>query len=129
MCDGWRFRFRCSIRFEWWPGGWIRRCLPTRGAVHDEHGLLAEPPPGLEGESRPEVGDDPVGRRLRDAEERGELTQGEVGGSVRGHQQHPVLQRQRPRSDLADRIGPLTPQRGDQLVELPRAQPGERAYL
>lgn len=49
----------------------------------------------------------------------GELTQGEIGAPVRGHQQHPALLRQRPRPALADRIGPLTPQRGDQLVELP----------
>lgn len=40
-------------------------------AVPDEHGLLTAPPPGLEGESRPEVGDDPVSRRLRDAEQQG----------------------------------------------------------
>jgi len=30
-------------------------------AVDDEHGVLAEPPPELKGESRPEVADDPVG--------------------------------------------------------------------
>jgi hypothetical protein len=59
------------------------------------------------------------------AEQRGELAQGEVGAPVRGHQQHPVLQRERPRPALADRIGPLAPRRCDQLVELPRAQPGE----
>ena len=40
----------------------------------------------------------------------------------------PVLQRQRPRPALADRVGSLTPQRSDQLGELPRAQPGDRGY-
>lgn len=43
------------------------------------------------------------------------------------HQRHPVLQRQPPRSAQTDRIDSPAPWRGDQRVELSRAQPGERA--
>lgn len=73
------------------------------------------------------------GRRCRrrptwNPEQRSELAQGEVGAPVRGHQQAPVLQQQRPRPAPVDRIGSIAPQRDDQLAELPRAQPGERGY-
>lgn len=42
-------------------------------AVHDEHRAPAEPLPLLEPDQWPGAGDDPVGRGLRDAEQRGEL--------------------------------------------------------
>ncbi|PNG17797.1 hypothetical protein C1J00_34580 [Streptomyces cahuitamycinicus] len=97
-------------------------------SVHDQHGVLAEPLALLEGERRPEVVDDAVGRGLRRPEQRRQLPQGQVGPPVRGDQQHTVLQRQAPRPALAHRICTLPPERGDQLVELARAQPAERGY-
>ena len=39
-----------------------------QGAVHDQHGVLREPAPGLEREEPAELVDDLVGRRLRDVE-------------------------------------------------------------
>ena len=45
-----------------------------KGAVHEEHGVLGESRAWLKRELRAEVVDDPVGRRLGDAEPRGELT-------------------------------------------------------
>jgi len=103
------------------PGG-------DQGAVHDQHGVLAEPLALLERERRAEMVDDAVGGRLRDPEQRGELAQGEVGAPVRGDQQHSVLQRQAPGAAPAGRIRTFAAQRGDELAELPRAQPGERGY-
>ena len=98
------------------------------GAVHDQHGVLAEPLALLERERGPEVVDDAVRGRLRHPEQRGQLSQGEVRAPVRGDQQDPVLQRQAPGPALADRVGTLASQRGDEPAELPRAQPGERGY-
>ncbi|GAA2628777.1 hypothetical protein GCM10009863_50010 [Streptomyces axinellae] len=97
-----------------------------QGAVDDQHGVLAEPLALLEGERRPEVVDDAIGRRLRHPEERRQLPQGQVRAPVRGDQQDAVLQRQTPRPALAHRIRTLAPERGDQLAELTRAQPAER---
>lgn len=77
------------------------------GAVHDQHGVLAEPPALGEGEQRGGVVDDPVGGGLGDAEQRRELAQRQVGAPVGRHQQHPVLQRQRPRTPRPRCIGPL----------------------
>ncbi|GGP56651.1 hypothetical protein GCM10010231_29420 [Streptomyces sindenensis] len=68
-----------------------------QSAVHDEHGVYAEPLARLECEFRAEVVDDPVGRELRDAEEWGELTQRQVRAPVSRDQQNPVFQRQAPR--------------------------------
>ena len=96
-----------------------------QGAVHDQHGVLAEPLAGLEREQRSKVVDDAVSCRLRDTEKRCQLAQGQVGAPVRGDQQDPVLQRQTPRPALAYRASSLAPQRGDQLAELLRTQPGE----
>ncbi|CCB77671.1 protein of unknown function [Streptantibioticus cattleyicolor NRRL 8057 = DSM 46488] len=100
----------------------------NEGAVHDEHGVLAEPLALLERERGPEVVDDAVGRRLGHPEQRGQLTQGQVRPPVRGDQEHAVLQRQAPWPTLAHRVHTLTPERGDQLAELARAQPSERGY-
>ena len=63
-------------------------------AVHDEHGALAEPLPLLEREQRRRAGDYPVGRGLRDAEQRRDLPQRQVGSLVDGHKQDPILKRQ-----------------------------------
>jgi hypothetical protein len=57
-----------------------------QGAVHDQHGVLAEPLAGLERERGSEVVDDTVGGRLRDTEQRGELARSEIGAPVRGDQ-------------------------------------------
>jgi hypothetical protein len=99
-----------------------------QGAVHDEHGVLAEPLALLERERGPKVVDDAVGGRLGHPEQRCQLSQGQVRPPVRGDQQHAVLQRKAPGPALAHRISTLTPERGDQLAELARAQPGERGY-
>src|SRR5690349_2132653 len=99
-----------------------------QGSVHDQHGVLAEPLALLERERRPEVVDDAVGGRLRHPEQWGELAQRQVGPPVGGDQQHPVLKRQAPWPPLADRVRTFAPQRGDQLAELTRTQPGERDY-
>jgi hypothetical protein len=72
--------------------------------------------------------DDAVGCGFRGAEQQGELPQGQVCAPVGGDQQNPVLQWQSPRPAFADWVRAVTPQRGDQLAELPRAQPGERRY-
>ncbi len=103
------------------PGG-------DQGAVHDEHGVLGEPLAGLESEHRPEVVDDAVRRRLRDAEQRRELPHGQVRAPVGRDQQGPVLQGKTPRPALANGIRTLAPQNGHQYPELPWAEPGERGY-
>lgn len=82
----------------------------------------------LQCQRRPEVVDDAGGRRLRDAEQRRQLPQGQVRPPVRGDQQHAALQRPASRPALAHWVRAFTPQRGDQLAELSRAQPSERSY-
>jgi hypothetical protein len=90
-----------------------------QGAVHDEHSVLAEPLARPEREQGTEMPDGAVGRGLWDPEQRGELPQCQVRAPVRGDQQNPVLELQPPGPALADRVRALTPQRGDQLAELP----------
>ena len=93
-----------------------------QGAVHDQHGVLAEPFARLERQRWAEVTDDAIGRELRDTEQWCELSQSQVGAPVCGDQQDPVLQWQAPRPAFPDRVRTLAPQRSDQLAELPRAQ-------
>lgn len=99
-----------------------------QGAVHDEHGVLAEPPTRLEREPGAEVVNDAVGRGLRDAEERGELAHRQVCASVRCHEQHAVFQRQTPRTAPPHHIRAFPSQRGHQPAEAARAQPSEWSY-
>lgn len=74
------------------------------------------------------MADDPIGRRLRDAEQRGELAHRQVRAPIRRHEQHPVLQCQAPRPAALYRLRALAPQCGHQPVEAARAQPGEGDY-
>lgn len=99
-----------------------------QGAVHDQHGVRAEPLALLEGECGAEVVDDAVGSRLRHPEQRRQLPQREVGPPVRGDEQDAVLQRQAPGPPLTDRVRALAPQRRDQLTELTWTQAGDRGY-
>lgn len=57
------------------PGG-------DQGAVHDEHSVLGEPLAGPKREQGAEVVDDSAGRGLRDAEQRSELSQRQVGTPI-----------------------------------------------
>jgi hypothetical protein len=66
--------------------------------------------------------------RLGDAEQRGELAHRQVRAPLPRNKQHPVLQRKPSRPPLADRIHLLAAQRGHQIPEAARAQPGERGY-
>lgn len=77
-------------------------------------------------ERRCQMVDDAASGRLRYPEQRHQLPQSQVRPPIRGDQQNPVLQRQAPRSPPADRIRAFASQCGQQLAELPRAQPGER---
>jgi hypothetical protein len=99
-----------------------------QGAVDDEHGVLAEPSARPQGKRGTEVVDDPVGRGLRDAEERRELAHRQICAPVGRHEQYPVFQRKGPRPALADWIRTFAAQRGHQLLEGTRAQPAERGY-
>lgn len=99
-----------------------------QGAVHDQHGVHAEPFALLEGERGSEMVDDAVGCGLGHPEQRRQLAQGQVRPPVGGDQQHAVLQRQAPRPALADRIRTLASQGGDPFAELTRAQPSEQGY-
>jgi hypothetical protein len=99
-----------------------------QGAVHDQHGVRAEPLVLLEGECGAEVVDDAVGSRLRHPEQQRQLPQREVGPPVRGDEQDPVLQRQPPGPTLTDRVRALAPQHRDQLAELTWTQTGDRGY-
>lgn len=84
-----------------------------QGAVDDQDGVLAEPLVLLQGERRPEVVDEAVGRGPR---KRGELPQRQVGPPVRGNQQDTIL-----RSRLHGR--PLrtgsAPSRRGEVISLP----------
>lgn len=72
--------------------------------------------------------DDPVGRRFRDAEQRGELAHRQVRAPVSRHKQHPVLQCQAPRSTPPYLFSTLAPQRGHQPAEAAGTQPSEGGY-
>lgn len=100
-------------------------CNPSTGQPTGFHCLTTAG--GRRREQRAEVVDDPVGGRLRDAEQRGELPQSQVRPPVRGDRQNPVLQWQRPGTAFAHRVRTLPPQRGDEPAELPRAQPAEQS--
>lgn len=52
----------------------------------------------------------------------------QVCAPIGGHQQHPVLQGQAPRSAFANRVCTLTAQGGHQLGEVGRAQSPKRGY-
>lgn len=99
-----------------------------QGAVDNQYGVPPEPLARLQGEQRPEMGDDPVRGGLGNPEQRSELPQGEVRPLVRSHQQDSVFQRQAPGATSAHRVSALPPQRGHELPELSRAQPGKRGY-
>jgi len=98
------------------------------GPVDDQYGALGEAPPRLEREQRADLVDDAVGRRLGHPEQRCDLPKSEVRPPVSGNQQHPVFQWKAPRPTRPHRVGALAAQGRHQLVEVTRAQPGERGY-
>jgi hypothetical protein len=58
----------------------------NQGAVHDQHGIFAEPLALAQSEGRPEMADYAVGSRLRDPEQQRELSQCHVRSPVRDDQ-------------------------------------------
>ena len=72
---------------------------------------------------------DPVGGAVGDTEQRPDLAHGQIGTPVRGDQQHPVGQVQRPLppgSSVGDRVPAALRDQTHQPAELRRLQPGER---
>ncbi len=82
-----------------------------------------------EGQRWREGVDDPVRGRVRDAEQRPDLAHGQVGAPVRGDQQDPVRQVQRPwpaGTPVGDRVAAALRDQAHQPPKLCGLQPGER---
>lgn len=93
-----------------------------QSAVRDQDrpGRMPAPDRGQREQGRDGV-NDTVSRRLRHPEEGAELPHRQVRTPVRGHHQHPVLQRQSPSPATGRRPATAAPHHPDQLAELPLA--------